>query len=262
MFSLFSFVNSTKLDQSKVHLNSHLPVYITMTTIPSRMKNTFKIINHFLQHVTGLEKVILNIPYSYKRWPGLSIDVGVAASIKDARFVLNRCEDYGPLTKILPSLNIIPNNSITIIADDMCYTHSAFQDIVEKQTRDLKKAFSYYVYPFSSGEGEDVHVPQGADLISTWTQNYQYLHEFIERFHQENKISLFDSPCFYVDDQVLAWYFKAYGIPLEQVDRTHRMIYRKNCAVADTNDNLNKQTGERSRDTTMDGCYTLMKKFV
>ncbi len=110
---MFSFVDTTKLDYSKTIINTNLPVYITMTTIPSRFKNTIKIIKHFLKHVTGFEKLILNIPYKYHRWPHFKIDTS-QIDIADRRFILNRTKDYGPLTKLVGSLHIIPDESITI----------------------------------------------------------------------------------------------------------------------------------------------------
>ena len=221
-----------------------------MTTIPSRMPNTFKIIKHMLEHITGIEKIIINIPYKYNRWPNLKIDPEFyAKDIKDSRLLINRTQDYGPITKFLPSLPIIPDNSITIIADDMCYKLSAFKDLAEKQDANRSKSFTFYVYPYGNSFGKSVLVPQGADLISMYTRNASNFTEWFTEFKKKlNLDKYFDSPCFFVDDQVIGWYFQYQGIPMIQVDRNHRMIYIKDCDKAPTSDNLNKQTGKNSRD--------------
>lgn len=263
MLNIFSYLNEAKLDSEFVNISTSLPVYITISTIPSRMSNTFKIIKHFLKHVSGFEKIILNIPYQYNRWPNLKIDIDkYVKDVNDSRLFVNRTKDYGPLTKFLPSLSIVPDNSILIIADDMCYKLSAFKDIAEKQDINRTKSFSYYVYPYGGKMGNSVSVPQGADLISMYTRNASEFPEWFDHFQKGlNLNSYFESPCFFVDDQVIGWYFQYKGIPMVQVDRNHRMIYIKDCDKAPESDNLNRQKGKNSRDNTMEGCYKQLNKF-
>jgi hypothetical protein len=249
-------LDESKLDQQYIQIDTSLPVYITMSTIPSRLQNTFRIIKHFLNHVQGIEKIILNIPWSYRRWPNFKIDVS-NHGIDDQRFLLNRTNDYGPLTKFLPSLSIIPDNSITIICDDMCYNLLAFKDIAEKQDTFRSKAFSFYTYLYN----DTVIIPQGADLISTYTRNVDNFLEWYNNLLKKLDIkNYFDTPCFFVDDQVIGWYFQYMGISLEQVERKHRNIYIQNCDFSPKKDNLNQQTGSNSRDNTMKGCFSDLKK--
>ncbi len=257
---MFSFINKLKLDYSKTSIKTNLPVYITMTTIPSRMKNTMELIRHFLKHVDGIEKFILNVPYKYNRWPDYQIKV--SDTIKDPRFILNRTEDYGPLTKIIGSLPIIPENSITIICDDMCYKLNAFKDIAERADRERHKSFSFYVYPFKANGTNSVMVPQGADLIATYTQNFSHLPSWFANFKASANIKdYYTNECFFVDDQLIGWYFQTHNIPLEQVDRRHRNIYIKGCDIANKKDNLNHQTGDKSRENTMNQCYSHLNNY-
>ena len=259
MFNLFKTLDETKLDTDYVEIRTSLPVYITMSTIPSRMKNTFKIIQHFLDHVSGFEKIILNIPYKYNRFPNMSIDCN--HDIKDSRFILNRTKDYGPLTKLLPSISLIPKNSITIVCDDMCYKLDSFKDIAELQDGNRSNAFSFYVYPFSEKNSIPVQVPQGADLISTYSGNLSNFEEWYSDLKSKLNIkSYFESPCFFVDDQVIGWFFQWNGIMMLQVDRKHRNIYIKHCDKTSTVHNLNNQKGKHSRDNTMKGCYRDLNK--
>lgn len=257
----FSFLNTSKLDKEHVHINTRLPVYITMTTIPSRMSNTIKIIKHFLKYVTGFEKIILNVPFQYNRWPDYKISIH--NSINDPRFTLNRTQDYGPITKLLGSINIIPDESITIICDDMCYKLNAFKDIAEKQDQNLRKSFSFYIYPYKNNKGtRNVMVPQGADLISTYTKNLDHFPQWFNSFKKFHHIDhYFTNECFFVDDQVIGWYFQSHGIPMEQVDRKHRMIYIKDCDISNKSDNLNNQKGKNSRENTMNKCYSALNAY-
>lgn len=261
--SLFKpYVDETRLDPQKVVIRTQMPVIVTLTTIPARMSNVFKIIKHFLANVQGVDRVILNIPYKYKRWPLLRVNVN--HSITDPRFVINRCEDVGPMTKFLPALNIVPDNAILIICDDMCYKLDAFKDIAERAEIYPNRAFSFYVYDYKpetiSTDNPTIQVPQGADLIATTTNNMRRFPEWFQQFMDRNQITDYkrDSDCFFVDDEVIAWYFHDMRIPMDQYERKHRNIYIKDCEISDTRQNLNNQKGKAERGKVMEGCYRQM----
>jgi len=48
------YVDESKLDPQKVVIRTRLPVIVTLTTIPARMSNVFRIIKHFLEKVQDL----------------------------------------------------------------------------------------------------------------------------------------------------------------------------------------------------------------
>lgn len=244
-----NFIDETKLDKNKIEINVLQPVYITLTTIPSRMENTFRIINNFLQNVTGFEKIIINIPYKYQRWPQITPNPETySKNINDPRLIINRCNDYGPLTKILPSINLIPSNSITIISDDMCYHLDSFNKMATAVTKRPNEAISYYIYKYNK-----LKIPQGADIIGIQSKNLKHLPQW---FNNQSPLQQFNTnnPCFYVDDQILAWYFKHLDIPVTRLNRDHTFVYIKNCNEV-SGDDLNRQTGSRSRVETMRMCY-------
>lgn len=258
---MFSFLPGTldeaRLDRRKIQIKTNLPVYITMSTIPSRINNTMRIIKNFLDNVSGIEKVILNVPYRYNRWPNLKIDI--PDIVNDNRLYVNRCEDYGPLTKFMPTLNLIPPESILIVCDDMCYKLDAFKDIAEIQEKRPYESFSFYVYEYGDSR---VRVPQGADLISMYTANAMDFYDWFTLLKRKLGIkSYFETPCFFVDDQVIGWYFQYKNIPMVQVEAKHRNIYIKDCDKGPEHDNLNRQKGKNSRDNTMTGCHADLSKI-
>lgn len=260
MFSIFgSSMDESKLDRSDVVINTNLPVYITMSTIPSRLQNTLRIIKNFMQHVSGFEKLILNVPDKYNRWPNYKTN-NIEHDIQDGRFVLNRCRDHGPLTKLLPVIPMIPDNAILIVCDDMCYKLQAFADIAHVQDRRLSESFSFFVYPY--GSETKVDVPQGADLISMYAANVKDFVKWFDNLRQRLGLrDYFESPCFFVDDQVIGWYFQYMNIPMRQVERNHRNIYIRDCDKANPKDNLNNQSGDRARGVTMSKCYNVLSNI-
>lgn len=257
----FSYLNEANLDAEDITIQTSLPVYITLSTIPSRAENTFKIIRHMLKKVHGFEKIILNLPHKYNRFPNAKIDLSRYDDLlHDKRFVLNRTNDYGPLTKFMPTLSLVPDESILIVCDDMCYKLKAFKDIAELQDTHRNQSFTYYKYLYETS-ATPVWVPQGADLISFYTKSIQHFPKWFDEFLEHLKVSYYESPCFYVDDQVIGYFLQYYGIPLVQVDPDHRMIYIKHCDVSPSIHNLNRQTGKLSRDTTMQQCNQQLHKI-
>lgn len=267
MFNLnFSFLKDTYVNEEKLHkenivINTNLPVYITLSTIPGRIPNTAIIIKHFLKKVSGFEKIIVNIPYRYKRFPNLRPNISDFDDINDPRFILNRCQDDGPITKMTGSLDLIPPKSITIICDDMCYNLNAFKEIAEKQDLEPHKAFSFYVYKFNNG-GTDALVPQGADIISVNSKSLINFKKWKEDLMDTLKLKSYrKTKCFFVDDLVIGWYFQVMGIKMEQVDKNYKNSYITDCEISRQSDNLNNQKGENSRENAMNTCYLDLNTF-
>jgi hypothetical protein len=261
-----SFVRENKLDHRYHEVKTALPVYVTLSTIPPRLDNAVRIIAHMLEHVQGIEKVFMNVPFRYERFPDQELDLRKhQAYIRKKgpscdRLLINRCKDYGPLTKFLPTLALIPDECILIIIDDMSYQLDAIKHIAERQQSELDKAFSYYVYPYSPAgiEGPVIQVPQGADMISMYGRNTNGFPGWFRRFLASLSLteeSYAQSPCFFTDDLLLGYYFQLEGIALQQAFPEHRDIYIPHCAVSPSKFNLNRQKGERSRDVVMARCY-------
>jgi hypothetical protein len=234
------------MDSKKIVISTVFPVYISMTTVPPRISNTVKIIKNFLSKVSGFEKLILNLPSDYKKW---KVDKSFVDSynelqnISSRNFHLNITNDIGPITKIIPSLDIIPEESILIICDDDCYHHEAFKIIAEEQDRNHSKSFTFWKYKF-----QNTQIPQGVDLISFWTPNLKNLKHFWKR-------TIRGSHCFYVDDLVIGEYLKRYGIHVEQLTRKWDFPFIPNCLnITGDNNSLLDKKGEYSRDNSMSKC--------
>jgi hypothetical protein len=237
------------MDSTKVVINTVFPVYISMTTIPPRLPNTVKIIKNFINNVSGFQKLILNLPLDYKKWEINTFfrnSLNELRSITSKHFQLNITSDIGPITKIIPSLDIIPKESILIICDDDCYHHEAFKIIAEHQDINHSKTFTFWKYPF-----ENTDIPQGVDLISFWTPNLENLKGYWRR-------TLKNSHCFYVDDLVIGEYLKYYGIQVEQLSRKWKFPFIPNClnntSTNNSNQSLFSKDGEYSRDNSMAKC--------
>jgi len=251
-------MNNKNKIKNKIEIKTILPVYFSLTTVPSRIERTKRIIKDILENVHGFERLFLNIPTTYKntKYGQLSSrDLFALTELETkypSRFKINRSSiDYGPITKILPVLqrNLIPKESILLIFDDNCYHYDAFKLIAEKQDKNLSKTFTYYSYEF-----KNVRVPQGVDIISFYVP---YLDDFVNYVQR----ALQTKHCFFVDDLVIAKYLQNKGIPIEDVQRRWTWPWIPDCYNIPDKSSLFSQTGEFSRNNSMHYCYKSLNKL-
>ena len=92
-------------------------IYVSLSTIPQRLKNLNKSVESLLKQTRKPDKIFINIPFKYKRFPK-TIDDSQIPKFNISEVEITRCEDYGPGTKLLGSLNKFKKNSLVILADD------------------------------------------------------------------------------------------------------------------------------------------------
>ena len=133
-------------------------IYISISTIPPRLKNLNKSVNSLLKQTRKPDKIFVNIPYQYKRFSE-TIDDNQIPKFDSDIVEVTRCEDCGPGTKLLGSLSKFEKNSLLILADD---DHIYEDYMIEKfwyfYSKAPNNAYSFYVHPlgnFGIGQGAD-----------------------------------------------------------------------------------------------------------
>ena len=159
-------------------------IYVSITTIPQRIKNLGKSIESLLKQTRKPDKIFINIPFKYKRFNEVINDEQIP-KFDDNYVEINRCEDYGPGTKLLGSLSKLKKNSLIILADD----DNIYEDyMIEKfhyyYSLEPDNAYSFYVHPlgnFGIGQGADGfaintnHLNGIEDFYNTIVKNYKEL---------------------------------------------------------------------------------------
>ncbi len=135
--------------------NSDSNVYISMTTIPERLKNDWWY-NNLKQNMSSLKSnyaIIINIPYYSLKGEKYIIPDKVIKLQKEnpEQLILNRVKkDEGPITKLLPTLrnNKIKDSDIIIICDDdFYYKPNVFKLLEEGVNVNPKKVSLMCAYP-------------------------------------------------------------------------------------------------------------------
>ena len=133
-------------------------IYVSITTIPQRLKNLNKSVDSLLNQTKKPDKIFINIPNKYKRFKEIIKNEEIP-KFNDSSVQITRCEDYGPGTKLLGSIDEINKDSLVILADD----DHIYQDyMIEKfyyyYSKAPENAYSFYVHPlknFGVGQGAD-----------------------------------------------------------------------------------------------------------
>ena len=157
-------------------------IYVSITTIPKRIKNLNKSVESLLNQTRKPDKIFINIPFKYKRFSETIEDKQIPKF--DNNFVeITRCEDCGPGTKLLGSLDKLEKNSLLILADD---DHTYEDYMIEKffyfYSLAPNNAYSFYVHPLGN-----FGIGQGADGFAINTNHLEGVKNFYDKVVKDYK---------------------------------------------------------------------------
>lgn len=119
--------NKITTQQSPSKISTHKdPIIVTMTTIPSRLSSTTAIQSSLktILHQSDISyEVHLNIPYSYRHKKISLPEWLMEWQEQYSHLKIFRCADFGPITKIYPTIQRVtnPNTILITVDDDLLY---------------------------------------------------------------------------------------------------------------------------------------------
>ena len=160
---------------------------VSLTSIPPRFETIEKTIRSINSQIKKPQKIFLNIPLKYKRYPDSKYDISRLEIIFENLKII-RCKDYGPGTKLLGSLEYLMDyDYVVLIDDDHIYNKDMLNIFNKEALKDLDKAYSFCVYNV-----EDCKVGQGADGFMINTNFLKEILEFFNVFVLNNKKLFFN----------------------------------------------------------------------
>ena len=133
-------------------------IYVSLTTIPQRISNLSKSVESLLKQTKKPDKIFINIPAEYKRFKEVIEDHQIP-KFDNEIVETTRCEDFGPGTKLLGSINKMEKNSLIILVDDdHYYENYMIEEFYKFYSKNPSNAYSFYVHPlknFGVGQGAD-----------------------------------------------------------------------------------------------------------
>jgi len=133
-------------------------IYVSLTAIPQRIKNLSKSVDSLLNQTKKPDKIFINIPFKYKRF-NETVDINQIPKFDNNIVEIIRCDDCGPGTKLLGSVDKLKKNSLVILADDdHIYENYMIEKFFYFHSIAPNNAYSFYVHPLGSfgvGQGAD-----------------------------------------------------------------------------------------------------------
>lgn len=159
---------------------------ISLTSIPSRFSNLKKTIKSLQKQLLIPNKIYLNIPYQYKRFPNVDVDLSILNEFRND-IEIKRCEDFGPGTKLLGSLNDLKKHQYVIILDDdHVYNKYLTKIFIENIDPKIKSSYSFHVYGL-----DDLFIGQGADGFLINTKDITNIEKFYNKYVKKNNFLYF-----------------------------------------------------------------------
>ena len=157
-------------------------IYVSLSTIPQRLKNLNESVKSLLKQTRRPDKNFVNIPFKYKRFKE-TIEDDQISKFNNSIVEVTRCEDYGPGTKLLGSLNKLKKDSLLILADD---DHAYENYMIEKffyfYSKAPDNAYSFYVHPLGN-----FGIGQGADGFAINTNHLEGIKNFYDKIVKDYK---------------------------------------------------------------------------
>ena len=197
-------------------------IVVSLTTVPHRIALIEHTLRSVLDQTVTADVVYLHLPWRSRRFPNSTYEI--PRTVLDLPIVVNRCEDYGPATKLIPTLDLErhPDTLIITVDDDMVFKRTLIERLLERHF-----ASPGYAYA-NAGQVIDVNDEFGPVVVrsaATWTEA-DYPVDILEAFLGALYVrSFFDveelraSPeaCWSTDDIWISAHLARRGVPRVKV---------------------------------------------
>tara|TARA_B100001057_G_scaffold265901_1_gene266097 strand:+ start:744 stop:1472 length:729 start_codon:yes stop_codon:yes gene_type:complete len=155
---------------------------VSLTTLPTRIDKIGKTLKSIDNQSIKPNKIYINLPYEFKRFPNYKFTEDQIEKLQKYNVEINRCNDYGPGTKLIGSLSKIKEYDFVIILDDDHIYHNKMFEIFLNEFKKNEKNYSYYVQKIFN-----LNMGQGADGILINTKNLTKIVNFYQIYVNKNK---------------------------------------------------------------------------
>ena len=154
---------------------------VSLTTIPPRYSTLKKTLDSLQKQNKYPDQIFLNIPNHFKRFSNFEFNFKELTK-KYKNLKINRCEDFGPGTKLLGSLNeILSYDFVILIDDDHIYKNEMLEIFYNQAFKNSNDSYSFCVYDIL-----DCKVGQGADGFMIYTKHLKNILKFFNHYVKNN----------------------------------------------------------------------------
>jgi hypothetical protein len=205
-----------------VYWKNRVRIVVSLTTIPSRLEKLPMVLDSLIDKQTVKPDVVyLNVPHVFGR-TGEVYDMS-KLHYSNPRLKILRCDDYGPVTKVLPALEAEHGNERTVIlyTDDDAIPPP---DFVEQYVRQSRRKPGHVMHavcgqgfytksPTPIDDNQGCTLPEAFEGILLPVDAVKDLDDFKEFVMK----AIRNKSCFKSDDYVVGAYLTSRGIPRSSV---------------------------------------------
>lgn len=186
-------------------------VYISLTTVPDRLNTTLPItINTLLAQTHPIKQIIINVPLKTKKGKKYPTNEWIhQPKYQDKVFINNIPEDYGPASKWLGAIDIIPSDAyIFICDDDIQYRKNVIKVMIKSVIKHPTKQVFTNRNPFTN------------NLL------WGFAGVIVQAKYMKKMVDYpLPSECFYTDDQWALAYFLFHKHKIQRTNLTLLMSF-------------------------------------
>lgn len=120
--------NLADLDRRTAARRDRADLIVSLTTIPSRLPFLGDTLASLMRQTRPPAMIVLNLPYRSRREGVEYVLPDYLAGLSLVK--INRCEDWGPATKLIPTLDLCaPGQRIVVVDDDRLYPPRFLADL-------------------------------------------------------------------------------------------------------------------------------------
>jgi hypothetical protein len=257
---------SPKYNANNIQVTStdrNFRVVFSMTTTPPRLPFLKETLKDLMLSSINPDHIYLNIPYKNKRLKStyvLSDEIIEFVSEHDY-ITINRCEDVGPATKLLPTLKKEQDPETIIITadDDIFYPETYHEELLHEILSSTKTAFAYRGIIFDKNNDSPIYVTKTkeCDVLEGFT-GVVYKRKFFTD-------DIFDicKECYFTDDIWISAHLATNNIKRVLLDsEPHNVAMgRKGMPITQRKNNILSPLHEKNHKVRNKECYKKIKSF-
>ncbi len=161
---------------------------VSLTTLPSRIDNINDTLYSIQKQTLQPDKIYLNLPFAFKRLKDQLFTQNQIDRLNNYELQISRCDDFGPATKLMGSIDLIKNNydCVILLDDDHIYHKNCFEILI-KNFKKEQINYSFYLNKIFN-----IRHGQCSDIFLLNTSLLDKIKIFYNKYVQDNKNMFLD----------------------------------------------------------------------
>ncbi len=192
-------------------------VVATLTTSPTRLRYMAPTLHSIVNQTYPVDRVILNLPPKFDR-TGETYTIPDWLAEKFPQVEINHCDrDYGPVTKLLPTLDKVHDGFLWVVDDDQRYDARAVEVLIANFTSPNKVPCLSGLVTINKSVFEEASENGPVDVFEAYAGVLLHRSMFDYGFRRYVERAIENDVAKFSDDLVVSVYLKRRGYEIHRV---------------------------------------------